>query len=1266
MIAVDESSIYEDSDQKKVMLSIKDFFEKAGKLECSKDVSGYLSILKKLDIEDLERALPSLSFVVEKGFAPEFLSEINELCAIALSDFSSTRFGRKAALSCLKSLPLKGPRDVWLNFFVLVECLEEPQFHIIRPILPKVDSLLKSLKNGLFAWIWVRTVIVRSLLHSNGWIRAWALEISLEVDVFTLSENTEFITSVILPALDNNDSLWRFLEKGNLDDFLMKLGTLMGAVVLPSESIDILDREGKDKYLLNFLNALGDLTCPTSLYFISTALSSFLPLYSTDSSPFLASFEKIITRAKRIPYDTLRVITLRNLIIFFSKTFKIKLHQEIVEFARISSSLPVAGFNPTATRDLISEVVKNFQGLLIDVRDAICEYHWDREGLRISPEAFLYAAVSQNETNPQFVAEYSQLSWIAIRNSDQVSADKIITHLFCFLTSGHPNEHVFLAAAQLILSYPSFSRIIENRSQKELETIIDFLLRNCQLADGEDKHFIRLEKVVLPWLSAVGPKPNLIQRALDSFDRSSEDIPINRLSYNWRLLESMIELTVSDVVQDKNILEPYIEDVFHLLGPNVLSPLPVKNNSRIERKKFNELDSLWRSSRLAVFRRFAKFKSFDADKMVGDCVDQLDVSASFAEKKHLLLIILHYIPKAKDAASFQRILSSCFNVVSEEKKSQNSLPSLELFLRIGVHCMNDQEALEYFVGKVESQLSISTQNIQIAYVVYSVFHGHKGNLNSLCVNLLMKLSLFGPVPKKDMRVLTYAYSKAFEDKAEKIIPEQPLERLDLVVPRVRFGSCLLVLKAARNKYCAAWACERLVSAIKELDQSSSRSFGLSLAHRQKTRAVELLAFLMEKVDIEKLIEEIFDCCISWIIDPCQQFSIKLVVELILARLCLKSDKFLHKTLEIDKKMAQSRIGSVSSWINVLMLIARGRPSIADRVLIKVYPWISAQNFPLRCTAIAACRLMFGFLDESLKSKYWFIEPLINFDSEPSGNSRRIIDNLCSDFYFAHLHPVNHFDFQTIFSEIPGKTGMPPEEVIPVEVLEESESIEFPRRCSDKKFLEAPSEVYAALTKNTSSAPEMNVSELERGLKDLTIEDSVATENSFQRKVAKDETQLKPENTSLIVVASLVDKPTNLGGICRTSEIFGVDALVISDALLAEDSNFKALSMSAENWQRIETVKPDNLLPYLQALKADGYKIVAAEQTTDSIPMNQFVFPKKCVVVLGDEKEGVPVSLLRAVDQTVEIKQFGNTRSLNVHVTAALFVSKYAEQIFCSV
>lgn len=40
---------------------------------------------------------------------------------------------------------------------------------------------------------------------------------------------------------------------------------------------------------------------------------------------------------------------------------------------------------------------------------------------------------------------------------------------------------------------------------------------------------------------------------------------------------------------------------------------------------------------------------------------------------------------------------------------------------------------------------------------------------------------------------------------------------------------------------------------------------------------------------------------------------------------------------------------------------------------------------------------------------------------------------------------------------------------------------------------------------------------------------------------------------------------------RTCEIFGVSTLVISNLNIIEDAEFKALSMSSENWLNIEQV-----------------------------------------------------------------------------------------------
>ncbi|KPI92963.1 putative methyltransferase TARBP1 [Papilio xuthus] len=155
---------------------------------------------------------------------------------------------------------------------------------------------------------------------------------------------------------------------------------------------------------------------------------------------------------------------------------------------------------------------------------------------------------------------------------------------------------------------------------------------------------------------------------------------------------------------------------------------------------------------------------------------------------------------------------------------------------------------------------------------------------------------------------------------------------------------------------------------------------------------------------------------------------------------------------------------------------------------------------------------------------------------------------------------------------------------------------------------------------------------------------------------------KGKKGELIVVASLIDKLPNLGGLARTSEVFGIKTYVIDSLRHLQDKQFQGLSVSAERWIDVEEVRPCGLKQYLMEKKSEGYSVVAAEQTSTSSQLQKFKFPKKTLLLLGHEKEGVPCDLLPLMDFCVEIPQQGVVRSLNVHVTAAIFVWEYSRQI----
>lgn len=91
----------------------------------------------------------------------------------------------------------------------------------------------------------------------------------------------------------------------------------------------------------------------------------------------------------------------------------------------------------------------------------------------------------------------------------------------------------------------------------------------------------------------------------------------------------------------------------------------------------------------------------------------------------------------------------------------------------------------------------------------------------------------------------------------------------------------------------------------------------------------------------------------------------------------------------------------------------------------------------------------------------------------------------------------------------------------------------------------------------------------------------------------------------------------------------------------------------------------NLLVWLRQRKANGYYIVGLEQTSSSVSLDGFHFPEQPVVLLlGKEKEGIPVEFLQVVDQCVEIPQMGIIRSLNVHVSGAIAIWEHTRQKVC--
>ena len=92
------------------------------------------------------------------------------------------------------------------------------------------------------------------------------------------------------------------------------------------------------------------------------------------------------------------------------------------------------------------------------------------------------------------------------------------------------------------------------------------------------------------------------------------------------------------------------------------------------------------------------------------------------------------------------------------------------------------------------------------------------------------------------------------------------------------------------------------------------------------------------------------------------------------------------------------------------------------------------------------------------------------------------------------------------------------------------------------------------------------------------------------------------------------------------------------------------------------VPPDKLRGWLEKQRLRGRRLVGLEQTAESVSLSDFTFAPGTVLLLGTEKTGIPLEILQMLDATVEIPQLGIIRSLNAHVSGAIALYEYTQQM----
>ncbi|MGM9881389.1 MAG: 23S rRNA (guanosine(2251)-2'-O)-methyltransferase RlmB [Bacilli bacterium] len=141
---------------------------------------------------------------------------------------------------------------------------------------------------------------------------------------------------------------------------------------------------------------------------------------------------------------------------------------------------------------------------------------------------------------------------------------------------------------------------------------------------------------------------------------------------------------------------------------------------------------------------------------------------------------------------------------------------------------------------------------------------------------------------------------------------------------------------------------------------------------------------------------------------------------------------------------------------------------------------------------------------------------------------------------------------------------------------------------------------------------------------------------------------------LIVILDHLEDPHNFGAIIRSSEAFGVDAIIIpSDRSV--DITSTVVKVSVGTIDKMKIIKVTNLNNTIKKLKEYGYWIVGTDM--EGTNYTQIDYKTKIAIVIGNEGKGISRLVSENCDYLAKIPMKGTVNSLNASVACGIFLSE---------
>jgi len=141
------------------------------------------------------------------------------------------------------------------------------------------------------------------------------------------------------------------------------------------------------------------------------------------------------------------------------------------------------------------------------------------------------------------------------------------------------------------------------------------------------------------------------------------------------------------------------------------------------------------------------------------------------------------------------------------------------------------------------------------------------------------------------------------------------------------------------------------------------------------------------------------------------------------------------------------------------------------------------------------------------------------------------------------------------------------------------------------------------------------------------------------------------------------QPHNASAVLRTCDCFGIQDVHIIENRNKYEVN-PDVALGSSKWLNLFTYNQheNNTTPCLKSLKEKGYRIIATTPHRDDFIPETLPIDQKFVLLFGTELAGLTPEAIKLADGYVRIPMQGFTESLNISVSAAIFIHTLTQRL----